>query len=202
MSKDLYVKNLSQQTTEEDIRTLFAVAGKVTYIHMVIDPKTEQFLGCAYVKMSSEAEAKDAINALNEARYMNSYISVSVALPRTPAGSPRPPQQKRAARPPAAAGVQKKQERSIAKGDWTGPAPAKKKARPAAAPRRKEGEEGRSDWTSAPAGGKKPREKSIAQSDWTVSPKSERPSAPARRQSSGAPRSAAPKKGPGFKRDK
>jgi RNA recognition motif-containing protein len=199
MSKDLYVKNLSQQTTEEDIRTLFAVAGKVTYIHMVVDPKTEQFLGCAYVKMSSEAEAKDALNALNEARYMNSYISVSVALPRTPAGSPRPPQQKRAARPPAATGAQKKQERSIAKGDWTGPAPAKKKALPAATPRRQEGAEGRSDWTSAPAGGKKPREKSIAQSDWTVAAGST-PSA--RRKSSSPPRSAAPKKGPGSKRDK
>jgi RNA recognition motif-containing protein len=177
MSKDLYVKNLSQQTTEEDIRTLFAVAGKVTYIHMVVDPKTEQFLGCAYVKMSSEAEAKDAINALNEARYMNSYISVGVALPRTPAGSPRPPQQKRAARPPAAAAIQKKQERSIAKGDWTGPAPTKK-----ATPRRKEGEVGRSgavDWTSASA-----------------------ESSPARRKSSGPPRSAAPRKGPGNKRDK
>ena len=127
MSKDLYVKNLSQQTTEEDIRTLFAVAGKVTYIHMVVDPKTEQFLGCAYVKMSSEAEAKDAINALNEARYMNSYISVSVALPRTAAGSVKPPQQK-TARPPATAtsATQKKREKSIAKGDWTAPAPAKK----------------------------------------------------------------------------
>ena len=197
MSKDLYVKNLSQQTTEEDIRTLFAVAGKVTYIHMVIDPKTEQFLGCAYVKMSSEAEAKDAINALNEARYMNSYISVSVALPRTPAWSVKPPQ-KRAARPPAAGATEKKRDRSIAKGDWTAPAPAKK-ARPATAPRRKEGEEGRSDWTSAPAGGKKTREKTIAQSDWTVSAES---TPPARRKSSTPPRSAAPKKGPGFKRDK
>ena len=197
MSKDLYVKNLSQQTTEEDIRTLFAVAGKVTYIHMVIDPKTEQFLGCAYVKMSSEAEAKDAINALNEARYLNSYISVSVALPRTPAGSVRPPQQKKAARPPGAAGVQKKQERAIAKGDWTGPAPARKKERSAPLPRRKESAEGKSEWTSAPADRKKPREKTIEQSDWTVSPKKERPSAPARRENS-----AAPKKGPGFKRGK
>jgi RNA recognition motif-containing protein len=132
MSKDLYVKNLSQQTTEEDIRTLFAVAGKVTYIHMVIDPKTEQFLGCAYVKMSSEAEARDAINALNEARYMHSYISVSVALPRTPAGSVKPPQ-KRAARPPAAGATEKKRDKSIARGDWTAPAPARK-----AATRRKE----------------------------------------------------------------
>jgi RNA recognition motif-containing protein len=180
MSKDLYVKNLSQQTTEEDIRTLFAVAGKVTYIHMVIDPKTEQFLGCAYVKMSSEAEAKDALNALNEARYMNSYISVSVALPRTPAGSPRPPSQKRPVRPPAAAGAQKKQERSIAKGDWTAPAPSKK-----ATPRRKEGEAGR---------------KSAA--DWTLAAES----TPSARRKSSAPRSgpprSTPKRGPGFKRDK
>lgn len=169
MSKDLYVKNLSQQTTEEDIRTLFAVAGKVTYIHMVVDPKTEQFLGCAYVKMSSEAEAKDAINALNEARYMNSYISVSVALPRTAAGSVKPPQ-KRAVRPPAAEASQKRRDKSIAKGDWTGPAPSKK-----ATPRRKEG-----DWTSAPT----------------------ESAPPVRRKSSGTPRGAAPKKGPGFKRDK
>lgn len=132
MSKDIYVKNLSPQTTEEDLRTLFAVAGKVTYIHLVTDAKTEQFLCCAYVKMSSEAEARDAINALNEARYMNAYISVSEALPRTAPGSVRPPAQKRAPRPPAPARAQKKQERAIAKGDWTAPAPARKASRSAA----------------------------------------------------------------------
>ena len=178
MSKDLYVKNLSQQTTEEDIRTLFAVAGKVTYIHMVVDPKTEQFLGCAYVKMSSEAEAKDAINALNEARYMNSYISVDVALPRTPAGSVRPPQPKKAARPAAAVAPQKKRDKAIAKGDWTAPAPGKK-----ATPRRKEGDGERSstpDWTAAPTGS----------------------APPLRRKSNAPPRSGSPRKGPGPKRDK
>lgn len=180
MSKDLYVKNLSQQTTEEDIRTLFAVAGKVTYIHMVVDPKTEQFLGCAYVKMSSEAEAKDAINALNEARYMNSYISVDVALPRTPAGSVRPTPPKKAARPTAAAAIQKKRDKAIAKGDWTAPAPGKK-----APARRKEGEgEGERsstpDWTAAPTGG----------------------AATLRRKSSAPPRSGTSRKGPGTKRDK
>lgn len=125
MSKDLYVKNLSPLTTEEDLRTLFAVSGKVTYIHMVIDPKSEQFLGCAYVKMSSEAEAKDAINALHEARYMSATISVSVALPRTAAGSSAP-QKKRPARPATTAAAEKKREKSIARGDWTAPAPAKK----------------------------------------------------------------------------
>lgn len=177
MSKDLYVKNLSQQTTEEDIRTLFAVAGKVTYIHMVVDPKSEQFLGCAYVKMSSEAEAKDAINALNDARYMNSYISVDVALPRTPAGSVRPPQPKRAARPATATAGQKKKDKAIAKGDWTAPAPTKK-----AAPRRKDGAGERS---SPP--------------DWTATPTE---NAPLRRKSSAPLRSGSPRKGPGTKRDK
>lgn len=184
MSKDIYVKNLSPQTTEEDLRTLFAVAGKVTYIHLVTDAKTEQFLCCAYVKMSSEAEARDAISALNEARYMNAYISVSEALPRTAPGSVRPPPQKRAARPPAPATAKKSQERSIAKGDWTGPSPIQvKKERSALPPRRKEGEAGRKgpsgDWTSA-------AERSI----------------PARRKSSSPLRSAAPKKGPGPKRSK
>lgn len=177
MSKDLYVKNLSQQTTEEDIRTLFAVAGKVTYIHMVVDPKTEQFLGCAYVKMSSEAEAKDAINALNEARYMNSYISVSVALPRTPAGSVKP-SPKKAARPAVAVAAQKKRDKSIAKGDWTGPAPSKKTKSV-----RKEGE----------FGSKSPR-------DWTSLPAESAPTA--RRKSSAPPRSSTPKKGSVPKRDK
>lgn len=200
MSKDVYVRNLSQQTTEEDLRTLFAVAGKVTYIHMVIDPKTEQFLGCAYVKMSSESEARDAISALNDARYLNAYISVSEALPRTPPGTPRP-QPQRASRPSAAAGAQKKQERSIAKGDWTGPAPAKKKVRAAAPSRRKEGEEGRkgpSDWKAKPTSAKKPWEKSTAESDWTAA-------APAKKERAALPpwrKSAGPKKGPGSKRDK
>lgn len=178
MSKDLYVKNLSQQTTEEDIRTLFAVAGKVTYIHMVVDPKTQQFLGCAYVKMSSEAEAKDAINALNEARYMNSYISVDVALPRTPAGSVRPTPPKKTPRPATAVATEKKRDKTIAKGDWTGPAPTKK-----ATPRRKDGEGERSnspDWTAAPTGS----------------------APPPRRKSSAPPRSGSPRKGPGPKRDK
>lgn len=174
MSKDLYVKNLAPQTTEDDLRTLFAVAGKVTYIHMVVDQKTEQFLGCAYVKMSSEAEAKEAINSLNEARYMNAYISVTVALPRTAAGSVRPAE-KKTPRSPAPAKEKKSKEKSIVKGDWTAPAPPKKS--PA---RRQEGETGRKkafDWTTASEG-----------------------AAPIRKKSSAPPRSAAPKKGPGPKR--
>ena len=85
MSKDLYVKHISIEATEEDVRKLFAVCGKVTYVHMVKDAKTGQFLGCAYVKMSSEAEAKDALVSLDGARFINRMIAVVPALPQRPA---------------------------------------------------------------------------------------------------------------------
>lgn len=129
--------------------------------------------------MSSEAEAKDAINSLNEARYMNAYISVSVALPRTAVGSVKPVE-KRTPRPPAKVGAKKiiREERSIAKGDWTAPAPAKKE-RSASPSRRKES--GKSDF------------------DWTAA--AEKPSPP-RRKVGGPLRSAAPKKSSGPKRNK
>jgi RNA recognition motif-containing protein len=88
MSKDLYVKNISTDATEEDLRKLFSVSGKVTYIHMVKDAKTGQFVGCAYVKMSSEDEAKDAIVTLDGALLINRTIEVIVARPQKPKGRP------------------------------------------------------------------------------------------------------------------
>lgn len=91
MSKDLYVKNLPPETTEEELRKLFSVAGKVSYIHMGMDAKTGQFLEYAYVKMSSEAEAKEAILCLDDARIINRQISVTIAKPQKPAGTPDTP---------------------------------------------------------------------------------------------------------------
>ncbi len=93
MSKDLYVKNLPLEMTEEELRRLFAVAGKVSYIHMVKDAKSGEFIGCAYVKMSSEAEAKDAIVCLDGARLINRDIVVVEALPQRPAGQKGAPGQ-------------------------------------------------------------------------------------------------------------
>jgi RNA recognition motif-containing protein len=93
MSKELYVGSLPLQYTEEDLRRLFAVAGSVSYIHLVTDPQTGESKGCAYVKMSSEREAKDAIECLDGARVENHHIKVSVARPqkpKAPGASPRP----------------------------------------------------------------------------------------------------------------
>ena len=84
MSKDLYVRNISLQAGEEDLRKLFAVSGKVTHVHMVKDAKSGTFVGCAFVKMSSEAEARDAIVTLDGALLVDRTISVVAALPQKP----------------------------------------------------------------------------------------------------------------------
>jgi RNA recognition motif-containing protein len=83
MSKDLYVKNLSLQATEEDLRKLFSLMGKVTYIHLVKDAKSGQFVGAAYVKMSTEEEARAARIDLDGTRLIDRVIVVTEARDRT-----------------------------------------------------------------------------------------------------------------------
>jgi hypothetical protein len=86
MSKDLYVTNIALEATEEEVRKLFSVVGKVAYIHLVTDAKTGQFKGCGYVKMASEKEAREAITTLDGARLINRIIKVTEARPQKTAG--------------------------------------------------------------------------------------------------------------------
>ena len=83
MNKDLYVKNISFEATEEDLHKLFSLMGRITYIHMVTDPKSGKFLGCAYVKMENEAQAKEALS-LDGTLLRHRVINVSEALPQRP----------------------------------------------------------------------------------------------------------------------
>ena len=84
MAKELYVGNLSYETTADDLRRIFTVAGTVTSVHIITDPVTGASKGCAYVRMSSIEETMEAINSLDEALLDNRVISVSVARPQKP----------------------------------------------------------------------------------------------------------------------
>lgn len=88
MGKDLYVRHISSEATEDDLRRLFAVSGKVTYVHMVKDARSGEFVGCAFVKMASDEEAKDAIVTLDGALLINRVIMVSEARPQKSKGRP------------------------------------------------------------------------------------------------------------------
>jgi len=81
-SKDLYVADIPFEAEEEDLQKLFALCGKVRSIHMVTDEKSGLFKGCAFVHMTTAAEAKDAINTIDGVSLHKRIISVTEALPR------------------------------------------------------------------------------------------------------------------------
>jgi RNA recognition motif-containing protein len=98
MSRELYVGNLSYKATEDDLRRTFAVAGTVQSVHLITDPVTGASKGCGYVKMTTEAEAKEAIASLDGALLIDRVIEVSIARPQKPqqpAKHRRPPHHKR-----------------------------------------------------------------------------------------------------------
>lgn len=82
MEAKLYVGNLSYDTTEDDIRTLFAQAGTVTEVALITDRDSGRSKGFAFVTMSSEEEAKKAIEQFHGRSLGNRDLTVNVARPR------------------------------------------------------------------------------------------------------------------------
>ena len=82
METKLYVGNLSYDTTEDGLRTLFAQAGTVVSVDMIKDRDTGRMKGFAFVTMSSDEEAQSAIKMLNEKTLDDRAIRVNVARPR------------------------------------------------------------------------------------------------------------------------
>ncbi|HJV34299.1 RNA-binding protein [Geomonas sp.] len=82
MAKELYVGSLPYDTTEYELEKLFSVSGRVTSIHLITDTQTGRFMGCGYVRMSTEAEAKDAIATLDGVLFLTKTITVSMANPQ------------------------------------------------------------------------------------------------------------------------
>ena len=88
MEAKLYVGNLSYSTTEEGLRTLFSQAGTVTSVSLIKDRETGRSKGFAFVEMSSQSEAEEAIKLLNGRSFEDRELKVNIARPREerPAG--------------------------------------------------------------------------------------------------------------------
>jgi len=82
MGVEIYVGHISAAVTEDELRKLFSVAGTVTSIHLVTDPGSGESRGCAYVRMSTEDEAGEALDLLNGAKLGDSLIVVKKAPPK------------------------------------------------------------------------------------------------------------------------
>jgi RNA recognition motif-containing protein len=86
MGKRLYVGNLSYSVTEADLREVFAEAGSVEDVKVVLDRDTGRPRGFAFVEMSSDAEAGKATESLNGRDVQGRAINVSEARERTGGG--------------------------------------------------------------------------------------------------------------------
>ena len=65
MAKKLYVGNLSYETTDNDLQTLFAPHGTVQSAQVIMDRDTGRSKGFGFVEMDNGDEAQAAISALN-----------------------------------------------------------------------------------------------------------------------------------------
>jgi RNA recognition motif-containing protein len=82
MEVKLYVGNLSYSTTEDDLKTLFAKAGEVASVALITDRNTGRSRGFAFVEMSTQVEAEQAISTLNGFNLDNRDLKVNLAKPR------------------------------------------------------------------------------------------------------------------------
>ena len=81
LSKKLYVGNLSFDTTEEQVRGLFAEHGAVESVAMITDRDSGQFRGFCFVEIEASA-ANAAIKALDGHSIEGREIRVNEAKPR------------------------------------------------------------------------------------------------------------------------
>lgn len=82
MGKKLFVGGLPFATTSEELEKLFADAGTVESANVITDRMTGRSRGFGFVEMSSDEEAKAAIEKLNGNKVGDRDIVVSEAKPR------------------------------------------------------------------------------------------------------------------------
>jgi RNA recognition motif-containing protein len=86
MDTKLYVGNLSYDTTEDQLRTLFGGAGTVTSVALIKDRDTGRSKGFAFVEMANQADAENAIRMFNGYSLGNRELKVNKARPQEERG--------------------------------------------------------------------------------------------------------------------
>jgi cold-inducible RNA-binding protein len=84
MTQKVYVGNLSYNTTEDTLRTLFAEYGEIESVNLITDRQTGRPKGFAFVEMATDQAAQEAIHALNGKSLDDREIKVDKAKPQAP----------------------------------------------------------------------------------------------------------------------
>src|SRR5712691_3856987 len=86
MAKKLYVGNLPYDTGEQDLQSLFAGAGTVESVSVMRDMATGRARGFAFVEMSTDEDAQNAITTLNNYSLGGRNLTVNEARPKVASG--------------------------------------------------------------------------------------------------------------------
>jgi RNA recognition motif-containing protein len=88
--KNLFVGNMSFQTTEAELSALFKPYGQVTRVHLVMDRETGRARGFAFVEMPNDEEAAKAIAALDGKELGGRNLKINEARPKVAGGGGGP----------------------------------------------------------------------------------------------------------------
>ena len=80
---NIYVGNISRESTENEIKQAFEEYGEVTSVNMIRDKLTGQSRGFGFVEMPNKEEAENAIKSLDGQRVNGRVLNVAEAKPRT-----------------------------------------------------------------------------------------------------------------------
>jgi len=86
LSKKLYVGNLPFSTTEDELRGVFERHGSVDSVAVITDRETGRPRGFAFVEMSEQSAAEDAIRALDGSDIGGRSVRVNEAQGRREGG--------------------------------------------------------------------------------------------------------------------
>ncbi len=84
---NIYIGNMSFDTTEDQLRKAFSGYGEVTTVNIITDKNSGEPRGFAFVEMSAKDEAMAAIGGLNGTEIDGREIKVSEARPRVDRGN-------------------------------------------------------------------------------------------------------------------
>ncbi len=79
---NIYIGNLSYDTSESDLRQAFEGYGEVSTVNIITDRYTGKSRGFAFVEMPSKDEAQAAIAGLNGQELDGQMLNVNEARPR------------------------------------------------------------------------------------------------------------------------
>eukprot|EP00057_Strongylocentrotus_purpuratus_P031131 XP_783689.3 PREDICTED: RNA-binding protein 28 [Strongylocentrotus purpuratus] len=83
--KTLFIRNVPYDSTDDDIRDLFAPFGELEFARVVVDPMTEHSRGTAFVKFKRKEDADGCLHEGDAVRLNGRLLALSPAISRAEA---------------------------------------------------------------------------------------------------------------------